>query len=277
MNWKKSFHYKSYGKTTKYYHHWLPEHNEELLPFPLPENGGMPNYYEEFDTLIHVTTFENAAEILRNGFKPKCISDNSVANRENDLFYAEGDDLVEPRPDHPIQNEEVIWYGPRTFKKVRDPASPVERYGNVVFAMKTLEGYEGLIRKGSSCYEEMNLYFIEVLEYKTQSACRILVTTKTYPTLRKFDPFTKGGPFYCDLQNNRFYHLKSIKRQNGEIIENLNAVEFMKEPTEYDFVDDYQNHVISFSDCISPRHGVNVVDLESKSSMYDISLYLNMH
>ena len=74
MNWKKSFHYKSYGKTTKYYHHWLPEQNEELLPFPLPENGGMPNYYEEFDTLIHVTTFENATDILKNGFKPRLFS-----------------------------------------------------------------------------------------------------------------------------------------------------------------------------------------------------------
>ena len=276
MNWKESFHYESSGPYHPYsiwYHHWLPDNNEELLPSPLTDDGEVPDYYEEFDTLIHVTTFENAAKILKYGFKPKCVSDSSVVNKEHRLYDPDRKldwESLNLGRDHPIENKEVIWYGPTSFKKVKDIASPVERYGNVVFAMKTLQGYEGLLRgtaAGYDPYNGLNYYFIEILEYSNQSACRILVTTETYPTLRKYDPFTRGGPFYInydkELRKHRYYFLKSIKRKNGELFYDRNVVEFMKVPTMYD----YKNHVISFSHCEWPRKGVSdvTVNLSLKS------------
>ena len=75
MDWN-SFLYKSDSNRPTpektYYHHWLPKNLKKLLPFPLPDGEKIPDYYQEFNTLIHVTTFENAVQILRDGFKPLC-------------------------------------------------------------------------------------------------------------------------------------------------------------------------------------------------------------
>jgi len=143
MNWK-SFKYKSIGKTTPYYYHWLPENRKELLITPLPSNGEeLPDYYEEFDTLAHCTTFENAAIIVKQGFKPQCVSDNSVVNSGMNLFNFKNGRDIQPRSPHPINDQAVLWYGPTTFEKVQQ-RSPFERYGNVGFIMKYLGGKEGL-------------------------------------------------------------------------------------------------------------------------------------
>ena len=94
MDWK-SFLYKSKGTTTPYYYHWLPQNFEEL--FKINPNRLLTslhyefdNYYQKFDTLVHCTTFENAAEIFKSGFKPKPVADSSVANRDIQLSTTDG-------------------------------------------------------------------------------------------------------------------------------------------------------------------------------------------
>ena len=156
MNWK-YFKYKSLGATIHYYYHWLPKKQKLLLPAPLPSNGEeLPDYYETFDTLAHCTTFENAAIIVKQGFKPQCISDNSVVNSDMDLLNFENGEDIQPRSPHPINDQAVLWYGPTTFKKVQQ-RTPFTRYGNVGFIMDHLRGFEGIERDG------LNLYFIEVI------------------------------------------------------------------------------------------------------------------
>ena len=113
--------------------------------------------------------------------------------------------------------------------------------------MKNLAGYEGLNREG------LNYYFIEVIEYQTQAACRILVTPYNYPHLRKYDPYKIGGPFFSK-EKQKNYFLKRIRNHEGKFIPNI--VEFMKEPY-YPFKDCWvRNHALTICGCIGPRKGV---------------------
>ena len=93
MNWK-SFLYKSRGVTTDYYYHWLPDKLEQLIPNSWygmsSKEEILCDLYKDFDTLTHCTTFENAAEVFRNGFRPQSVSDSSVANSRGELFTPEG-------------------------------------------------------------------------------------------------------------------------------------------------------------------------------------------
>ena len=130
------------------------------------------------------------------------------------------------------------------------------RYGNVGFSMKNMFGYEGIIRSAGG----LKIYFIEVIEYWKQSACRFLVTTDTYPQLREYNPRIRGGPLYYDEESREFYYLKTLKRHDGRIIANKNVVEIMKDW--YDWY--YINHRISISDCINPRIDVNAIRIRSK-------------
>ena len=140
----------------------------------------------------------------------------------------------------------MIWYGPSTFKDIKDTNHCYERYGNVVFSMKTLFGYEGIIR------ENVNIYFIEVIEYKKQAACRFLVTTNIHPGLRKYDPSKKGGPFYYDCRNGQYSYLTHIKSRRYDDRRLLkNCVEFMKEQSHTRL--GYNNHFFSFTHCQSPK------------------------
>ena len=118
--------------------------------------------------------------------------------------------------------------------------------------MEHLNGYEGIAR------EDLNLYFIEVIEYKTQTACRILVTTKKYPELKSIKiSYIKGGPLYRD--KGEYYYLNRIRCHDGTIKPNI--VEFMKDISFYK-KSHFENHMIGFSNCYSPRRGVSVRDLE---------------
>ena len=113
--------------------------------------------------------------------------------------------------------------------------------------MKELRRYEGIERNG------LNLYFIEVIEYWKQTACRIFVTTKTYPELKSYNPYKKGGPLY--IAKGEYYYLKSIRCHDGTI--KPNVVEFMKDISIHK-QRHFENHMISFSYCNWPRRGVEV-------------------
>ena len=131
MNWK-SFLYKSrYQNTnTRFNYHWIPKNLEELLPSPLPpyvsNKNNLPEYYEPFDTLVHVTTFENATDILKNGFKPRIVSDNSIVNSDMRLWKMNGEFVPNEGRKHPIQDKGVIWYGPIKFEDIRTKIDEID-------------------------------------------------------------------------------------------------------------------------------------------------------
>lgn len=57
-------------------------------------------------------------------------------------------------------------------------------------------------------------YFIEVVEYRTTSSPRILLTTQGIPedlNVIEYDPFVRGGPWFIDEMGKHFY-LKDIRR-----------------------------------------------------------------
>ena len=75
MNWQ-TFHYQTpapWCANTPIYLNWLPENLEEIL-----QTSGVN--YQIFDTLVHITSFENASEIFLWGFKPKAVEDSSMVS-----------------------------------------------------------------------------------------------------------------------------------------------------------------------------------------------------
>ncbi len=77
-----------------------------------------------------------------------------------------------------------------------------------------------------------NWYWIEVIDYRTQSAARILVTPTPYEELESycFDPFKRGGPVYCEGANyeQKYWALRRTARFSGQGTFEL-TVEFLRE------------------------------------------------
>jgi hypothetical protein len=186
---------------------------------------------------------------MMHGFKPRPVVDSSVVNDSYNLINRYGR-VISLRPRHPIGDVNVLWYGPCRFEQLQDPTHVVERYGNVVFNMKTLEGYEGIRR-----WEGLNIYFIEVIEYITSTACRILVTHKEYPTLKKYDPHTIGGPIY--IEGDCFYCTNKLKRHDGQVVKNV--LEIMQEEWVNNSIQEIRmkNHCVSFFYCQEARKGAS--------------------
>ena len=195
------------------YIHWLPTHKFRLLDRKSSEveedwQSILETDYEEFDTICHSTHLKFALKIFKENKLQSCpVRDNSVFSK-----------VLE----HPNRATEVTWFGPAKKENIRFAKSS---YGNVAFFMDELSGWEGIRRnKGDWKY-----YFVEVVDYITSSACRILVTRKIYPHLRPYNPTEKGGPWYYDVQTGKDYRLKNIKRWDGTRGDNGNSVEFMRE------------------------------------------------
>jgi len=268
MNWN-FFKYQSSLSQWCNYYHWIPEDFKEIFPIEWDlSQTEMLKEYEEFDTLCHCTTFEKTAAILEHGFKPQRVSDKSVANRNLQLFGYEGQGkpvLEIQLKKHPIEDVPVIWYGPTKREDLINIGNTVDKYGNVCFSMKKLDGFEGLIQTRPDL-GSLNMYFIEVIEYVKQTATRILVTTNDYPLLRKYDPTIIGGPLYFDKEKKKFYHLKKIRSLHGEIKENGNCVEILKDLNwrGLDWIEEKynKNHWISFSHCDWLRKGAEASSLQ---------------
>ena len=243
----KHFIYKSnsgrYDENNKqiYYTHWLPDDLERLIP-----DDKNPDFYKKFDTLLHVTNWHNVVSILKEGFEPRPVRSNSIVNSKTELLDDDTKNPIDPRPLHPLGESKVMWYGLGNTGELRNPGYTALRYGNVAFSMKSLRGYEGLIR------HDMKFYFIEVIEYVKKSACRILVSIKVYDQLRHFDPTKRGNPLYFD--GGQLYYASKLKRHDGVICEN--DLEIMKEEPDRLQSAIYLNHRVSFCKCTDRRYDI---------------------
>ena len=113
-----------YGKRQKvtiYYRHWLQTEDSDLLCQPVVTAKSLEEY-EEFDTLFHVTSYENISDMLKNGFRLRAVQDSSVVNSSYKLLQTDDYKVVSPRTIHPLSGEEILWYGPgkssRVLKKI---------------------------------------------------------------------------------------------------------------------------------------------------------------
>ena len=225
----------------------------------------LKTHYEKLDTLVHTTTFKSARSIIENGFKPKLVTSKSVITPGLNLLSREDTNPPNPRPRHPISDLEVLWYSPSSLSKSTDPDNQIDRHGNVAFSMKTLHFKNCMhFRCG------VNIYFIEVIEYYKQSACRFLVTSKFYPNLKSYNPELPYGPFYRDEKSGDVYYLKHIKRINPNVkgVLKRNVLEVMKDIGDNSGVVSwhYKNHYINVSSCRNPHYELKEEIIEGPMS-----------
>ena len=91
---------------------------------------------------------------------------------------------------------------------------------------------QGIEKHWNGC-EEWRWYYLETLDYAvSQSSSRILVTKREISELRnmEFDPFTRGGPVYCERQGRAraCWALRQTQAYNGGGTRR-HAVEFLRE------------------------------------------------
>ena len=236
------------NRTNATYYHTLPLSLQDVT------------YYRSFDTVWHCTSLSNTLNILNDGYlKPVSVKHSSVINPKVKLFSLRKETGVQ-RALHPLRDKKILWYSPIQRRDLLNAEGKVERYGNVVFSVKRISGYEGTER--DKCSRAFNYYFIEMIHYLTQTATRILVTPYEYPLLLKYDPETKGGPWYYDQITNTHYHLHQCPHVNGRIVPN--SVEFLKEQPVLQNGNNMigkiwqENHNISYMRCNRRRRGVRV-------------------
>ena len=211
-------------------------------------DGKPPDFYKEFDSLLHTTTFEKAYLILQNGFEPKPVGKRSatVVNSEIKLKDKKTDSPIDRL--HPVRESKVIWYGPCKISDLKNLEYTVEMYGNVSFSMKRLWYHEGIVDS------ELKFYFVDVIKYWRKSACRILVSHEDYPTLRPYNPYTIGGPLYIDKKSKRLYYTSRLICCDGS--ECPNELEIMKEPNTSSLIDYNLNHRVSVFICRSDKRNI---------------------
>ncbi|XP_042867666.1 uncharacterized protein LOC122250354 [Penaeus japonicus] len=81
-------------------------------------------------------------------------------------------------------------------------------YGNVSFVVN--------FKTFLQTFSHFNIYFVEVAEYQSQNASRLLFTSKSYD-MRQYKPEIKGGPWYVDSNNDHWF-LRNARRFNSRNI-----------------------------------------------------------
>ncbi|CAL4070117.1 unnamed protein product [Meganyctiphanes norvegica] len=136
---------------------------------------------------------------------------------------------------------EGLFFGPETPKKMHN------WFGNVSFRCD-------INRFLNAFGDYLNLYYVETVDYKTNSLSRILITHMKYNHLRHYNPRNHGGPWYIDEDEDHF-HLKNARRFDGNDCSRFgHALEFMIE-IEEDKLEILFNlckiHAVNHSDAMS--------------------------
>lgn len=108
---------------------------------------------------------------------------------------------------------QVVWFG--------TPIQGHNWYGNVSFEVDM----QTLLHE----FRQFKKYFVEVIDYNTQNASRILLTSQTYDALREYDPSIRGGPWFVDEDNQHFWLTSARRCNSNETFYNGHALEFMLE------------------------------------------------
>lgn len=172
-------HWHKANKEDYYYiRHWLPEaelkadQDETVLGDTKVED------YLEFTDLIHATHIDAADQILEDdSILRRPVSDNCYMKE----LYSD---------------MKCVWLAPGSALE-----SPC-KYGPIVFHASI----EILLTA-----QNLNWYWIEILDYKSQSATRILVTSSKFSKLKPYNPKIRGNPWYWNAKTNKHYYLPSIK------------------------------------------------------------------
>ncbi|XP_027220852.2 uncharacterized protein [Penaeus vannamei] len=173
---------------------WLPEKGFYSLVLSLQD-------YKPFNKLsrtVHFHVFQDIQKLRR--FSP----------RKNHI-------LVHSHLGSRYPSCEVVWFG------AHNPHEETSVYGNASFILDMREFMQEHVRK-------CNIYFVEVLDFKSGNTSRILITHKKYD-LPHYDPLQYGGPWYID-PSGKHYYLQNARRYNGLSNRCGHKLEFMLELTE---------------------------------------------
>ncbi|CAL4100623.1 unnamed protein product [Meganyctiphanes norvegica] len=169
----------------RHFYTWKPRKTKYIYKLT---SSSMDNY-EVFEFLSHVEHFQHF-EISQEHRK---FFPNQISYWNNSRFY----DRYKSRNQTQLK---FVWFGPKK--------NPYEHnwYGNISYTvpMKTFMDCMKFI--------STNLYFVEIVDFKTTSATRFLFSHRQYIHLQHYDPTTIGGPWYED-ENGEHFFAKCLNRR----------------------------------------------------------------
>lgn len=157
---------------------WMPDSD---TPLKLTHHE-----YKPLQKIIRVLHFEDHIEVFKkSAFIPSTITEEKHSSMEN----------------KPIEG---IW-----FDVIRTDRIEHNWFGNISYEVD----FESFLRTFKPKF-----YFIEVVEFRSSSASRLLLTTQTFSDEvmnNPYDPYQEGGPLYIDGRGYNFY-LDEIRRYDEE-------------------------------------------------------------
>ncbi|CAL4179450.1 unnamed protein product [Meganyctiphanes norvegica] len=156
------------------------------------------NDYAPFENICRIVHFEDFVTIYNA---------NSFTN-----YYLDEDNHCSL--DYPLNTDyEGLFFGPQTSRKLHN------WYGNVSFNFSISSFLQNF---------NLNMFYVETVDYNTNSCSRILLSYKYYHNLRHYNPRKIGGPWYIDNDADHF-HLTNARRFDGGFSRFGHALEFMIE------------------------------------------------
>ncbi|KAI9000044.1 hypothetical protein BC832DRAFT_563357 [Gaertneriomyces semiglobifer] len=189
--------------------HWRPtklnhgiDHDQTALGFTKLSG------YEKFDQLIHVTHLRQAAEIVKTKkIEAQTLTSPTLANSKLTLVTAAGSPETRLSADRSSALHIYRRLGGFCGLWITPACSLNTYYGSIAFNVSIHSIATG----------DFNYYWIEIIEYTSKSASRILVIPKKsdpyVETLKSlaFDPKVRGGPWYYNVNTGEHYALKRCR------------------------------------------------------------------
>ncbi|CAL4235812.1 unnamed protein product [Meganyctiphanes norvegica] len=169
-------------KSGRRYYIWKPR--EPKYTYTLTSSS--MDDYEALEYLSRVEHFED--------FKKSQAKGNFFSNQ---LGYFNNTHLYNSRS---RTQPKVVWFAPR-----KDPDEH-NFYGNI--------SYKVSMKKIMDCMKSLsiNLYFVEIVDFKSTSATRFLFSHKKYDHIQLYDTKQIGGPWY-ENDNGEHFFAKCLNRR----------------------------------------------------------------
>ncbi|XP_063588093.1 uncharacterized protein LOC134765387 isoform X2 [Penaeus indicus] len=149
--------------------------------------------YKKFETIVRTVHLDDFVRVMKESeITQSPMPPNSTHLRNSGLMAA--------------------WFGM--------PVDGHNWYGNVSFVVN--------FNNFLNTFSHFNKYFVEVAEYNTQNASRLLFSSKSYE-LKEYDPTIPGGPWYMDSNNDHWFLTSARACRSYYPCINGHALEFMLE------------------------------------------------
>ncbi|XP_037783077.1 uncharacterized protein LOC119579376 [Penaeus monodon] len=156
---------------------------------------GVEDSYRRFETIIRTVHLDDFVQAVVESKIIQCPMTQSTHLWNSELMAA--------------------WFGM--------PVYDHNWYGNVSFVVN--------FNSFLNTFNHFKTYFVEVAEYHTQNASRLLFSSK-FHNLREYNPTIPGGPWYMDSNNDHWFPTSARSYKSDFPCPNGHALEFMLELNE---------------------------------------------